>query len=120
MRTITITKEVTAPPDGWQYNARRPEIREEFVGLLNGDERWRQVELWSHSHELWRFQAFAYRIRDEYAERYEALKLPDGWAWWYWNGITWSDFEPNKGTGDKNSLRRIVNGKAYKPEQEPK
>jgi hypothetical protein len=120
MKTITITKEVTAPPDGWQYNARRPEIREEFVGLLNGDERWRQVELWSHSHELWRFQAFAYRIRDEYAERYEALKLPDGFAWFETidDSVMWSSKDSNIRVTD--SFRRIVNGKAYKPGQEPK
>lgn len=61
----------------------------------------------------------AYYIRDEYAERYEALKLPDGWAITFADGVvSWSS---NDCYSDKHTAsRRIINGKAYKIGEEPK
>ena len=56
---------------------------------------------------------------DPYAERYEALGLPDGWAMTYGEGVTWNSNEPPQ-RYVASSLRRILNRKAYKPGQEPK
>ena len=121
MKTITITKTIPAPPDGWEWQDRFPNKGESFIRL---------------THDHWDYSGtcevgppeisgyiYAYRVRDEYAEKYEALKLPDGWARCEQGdglGVTWCQNEPSTFTKQCKDTRRIINGKAYKIGEEPK
>jgi hypothetical protein len=113
----TIQIEIPAPPDGWVYEERLPEDGEQFKFFMGmvvpGETVWGDTS-WKTGHCA-PPRIRAYRIRDEYAERYEALKLPDGCAYTYDDGdICWSN---NKKMHDtkQESYRIIMNGKAIKP-----
>lgn len=121
-KTITITKTIPAPPDGWEYQDRFPNKDEEFMGFdfIDAPNNWiqcRRPPIFGDG--CYRNAICAYRIRDLYAERYEALKLPDGWAWIEEDdGCEWSNRPDIKSIISHkfmDSIRRIVNGKAVKP-----
>ncbi len=119
----TIQIEIPAPPNGWVYEKRVPEVgelRKAFDGF-----RWNDMCPRNIGEGASIFTGtYAYRVRDEYAERYGALNLPDGWAWIeHESGVEWSN-RPNGldtiGLSSDPTLRRIIAGKAYKPGEEPK
>jgi hypothetical protein len=113
----TIAVEIPAPPEGWEYQARAPKEGEAFA-VFN------RLGFWDCDNNPTRSNfpnaLYAYRVRDSFAERYEALGLPDGWAWTYDTGVFWKDdsdepvFRPEESAFA--TLRRIVSGKAFKVE----
>lgn len=111
----TIQIEIPAPPDGWVYEKRIPKKGEEYICF--DMKHWRpEIDKGSKRPEYHTMPAYAYRVRDEYAERYEALKLPDGFAMTCQNNSVWWC---NRKEDFQNiaywSIRIILNGKAIKP-----
>lgn len=116
--TKTITIEIPVPPAGWAYENREPIKFEEFMCFQLFGECKGTWSLFTNSEGYWTSDLFyyAYRIRDDYADRYEALKLPDGWAWTHpMSGPAWKQQKPEFCEGNPNHLRRIVSGKAVMP-----
>lgn len=114
----TITIEIPAPPEGWAHEKRKPAYQESYY-FLNASGVW---QFCTFSGRLTFTPAFyAFRQRDEYAERFEALKLPDGWAWENGERPEYTEWSNDANSPEeiisrlKPSCRRIINGKAVKP-----
>lgn len=112
--TITIT--IPAPPKGWVHEKRPPKSKEDYMWFSGVSQKWRPDNTEDVSDMP---GIYAFRQRDEIAERYEKIGLPDGWCMTYGQGVTWNSMPPPQGYV-ADSLRRIVNGKAYKIGEEPK
>lgn len=114
--TDTITITIPAPPRGWVHEKRKPESEEDYMWFSGASQKWRPENTKDVSDMP---GIYAFRQRDEYAERYEALGLPDGWAQRNTDGtVVWAS--KNVWESSRVSLRRIINGKAYKIGEEPK
>lgn len=111
----TISIEIPAPPDGWVYEKRPPKKGENFMRYRAYDGEWEEAGAYPCDQEGCEYIQHAYRVRDEYAERYEALKLPDGWAWTGGDGVSWSESVNEVAKKMRCDIRRIVNGKAVRP-----
>jgi len=116
-KTITVTKTISAPPDGWEYQDRMPVLGEERM-YFSYDSVWHKGD--KDTHNPWKNMSYAYRIADTYAEKYEALKLPDGWAWksgmsdgTEWSNCPFTEQDLGNSAEIRKTLRRIINGKAY-------
>jgi hypothetical protein len=115
----TITIEIPAPPDGWVHEKRVALRGEARIYFDTNEWEWKESKADFESRAF--AFIFAYRVRDEYSERYEALKLPDGWAWTGDSGIHefpcvhWCEKVNDTARDYNKTVRRIVNGKAIKP-----
>jgi len=115
---MKIEIEIPELAEGWEYQARQPRKGEERM-LLQANNQWSKPE-----EELclpegtFTLCIFAYRVRDEFAERYEALGLPDGVAWMNeTHGVQWSQNTTGSEMGFAiHSFRRMHGGKAFKVE----
>lgn len=122
-----ITVEIPDPPSGWKHEKRQPQKKEQAL-LYRAQFGWskpRDASCWCHPD--YKTAIFAYRARDEVAEKYEALGLPDGFAWEIVGttyGVQWSQGQSgicniiSGHLGD--TARKIISGKAYKLDEVPK
>lgn len=122
MRDIKMI-EIDAPPAGWVYENRTPKPGEKYIATNDGG--WSIEGFGCGNEKLDTHLAYAFLYHDKYADRYESLKLPNGWAW-----VNLDDAEKTEWSNCSRapfgmcpkiyfSCRRIINGKAYRLGDEP-